>query len=710
MALQHWNSTSSLIPTEDNENNASAILDSISINSMKTPESFTDSIPEKENELSHRVVFTQNNPDSDSNDDFHEDDNDVETGEVFEEIRQIYGAELGENISSYSRPVSKEIGIHDIEEIIDHLPQTTRAGKPVKSCANCYKSRRVENVSWFEKGQHIRFQGDHLTLNIGRKLVKVYHHHAIIKRVNNIFRNSVELVLIHFSKVDKTIKIIEETNAYNLKNDEIHIIEYMRPRYSREEIIRRAESMVTKQQNTEESKQFESYNLVSCNCEHFASWCVLGEGESFQAKGALKSCARIFSRISGSGCKVRRFVKQFLYNATDEIAVGFDIGKHLPIILIGSTAVIYLIHTVAMTFSYYRKHSRGKLCKACFKREVVTLWTHFGAYFTISGLSYLLVHFVSPILNGSPFGMPLLLILVFLSLYLQWGIGKVVKGLMSPYACDEIKVTHLSQITPGTMISFNYFRIPHYAIVTGKHVGNEESQIGRITCVHYGLRGFNVFGTREVLEESFEFNVKENTKNVKMIECRQLKTFPPDVIVERVRARIGEKTWSFSNRSDHLCFDTIVREDNCPCFETKVQEGSSQEKHESRPNEIAKSKSKHKSSFYVGKREIHLRNDLQTGHIVEYKGQSGIVVLLEDIEKGGEQSFKMELIVYKNYCAISKTYTVNLKKERLFIIKYHPSHCCPMNERVQRARERQGIECNFWPANGFLESCILKKL
>ncbi|XP_053387572.1 uncharacterized protein LOC123542189 [Mercenaria mercenaria] len=701
--------------SEESDINASTILNRISINSDIAAGPLTDNVFDVEDsnndELNHdgRVIFkrnntnmddltadTENNPDSDSDENYYED---IDIGGVFEEIRQTYGEDLSETLSAYSRSASKEIDIHDIEESIDHLPEGTHPEENDKSCANCCKPRRVENVSWLKEGQHIRLPGARLTFSFRRKLVPVYYHHAIVKRVNKTFENSIELVLVNFSKVKKKITINEETVTYDLENDEIDIMDYEHPRYDPKTVVQRAESMVPKETETEGNKTFGSYNVFCCNCEHFASWCVVGEGESFQAKGVLKSSAEILCKAAGTGCKIGRFIKRFLNKATTKITAGFNFGKYIPGMFLGATAIIYLIYTVAMTIAYRVKLSKGKLCKVCFKREVIALWTNFGAFCITSGISYLVVHFLLPLLTPTPVGIPLFLVLVLLSLFLQWGIGKLVKALRSPYACDKIEVKHLSQITPGSMISFKYFRIPHFAIVTEKHVESAESKIGTITCVHYGLKGLNVFGTREVIEESFELDVNDNIKNVKLVDCRQLKTFPPDDIVKRVRARIGEKTWKpFSNRSDHLCFDTIVIEGN---------DGDS---HSARSKMIGKSSSKHKSSFYVGKKEIHLRSDLHIGHIVKYKGHVGIVVRLEDVTEGGEQNFKMDMIVHWDSWVIRKRFSVDLKNERLLIMKYNPAHCCPMDDRVQRARQIEGELSEFRTGKDFLENCILKKL
>lgn len=279
--------------------------------------------------------------------------------------------------------------------------------------------------------------------------------------------------------------------------------------------------------------------------------------------------------------------------------------------------------------------------------------------------------------------------------------------LISPYVCDKNKISCLSDISKGDILSYKYFLIPHYAIVTEVHAENEK--IGSIRCVHYGLKNWNVFGTREVIEEYLKVDL--NKDSIYVLDCKHLNRYPPEKTIERVRKRVGERKWNgVSNRAVHLCFWASVRQDT---------DASMVKTH---CNDVGTSKSNHKSSLKLKDKDVHLREEVQLGHVVEYTQRSdkscekendekvkviGIVVCLEGT---GDRKFQMQLIFYKNKCSERKKCNVDLNKDRLIIKMYHPAHCYTMVERVQRACEGWGKSTEYKENNNFIESCILKNV
>lgn len=105
---------------------------------------------------------------------------------------------------------------------------------------------------------------------------------------------------------------------------------------------------------------------------------------------------------------------------------------------------------------------------------------------------------------------------------------------------------------------------------------------------------------------------------------------------------------------------------------------------------VVTSKSNHRSSLKLTDKEVHLREELQEGHFVEYWKRSdkssnnekdhvtGIVVSLVG---RNDRKFQMHLISYQNKFSKHKEWDVNLNTE------YHPAHCYTMDKRVQRAFE-----------------------
>lgn len=110
--------------------------------------------------------------------------------------------------------------------------------------------------------------------------------------------------VIHYSGMDgmKTLHNgeIKRTGMDKFAVDSdrhVHTVEYNQERrdvYSREEVIRRAESRLGEQ----------GYDLVRHNCENFARWCMVGESKSFQVQGAwvgLALGASAFALSGGTG-------------------------------------------------------------------------------------------------------------------------------------------------------------------------------------------------------------------------------------------------------------------------------------------------------------------------------------------------------------------------------------------------------------------------
>ncbi|XP_060565658.1 uncharacterized protein LOC132724731 [Ruditapes philippinarum] len=448
-------------------------------------------------------------------------------------------------------------------------------------------------------------------------------------------------------------------------------------------------------------RKFRSYNVFTRNCEHFASWCVVGAKESFQVKSLRKTIAKILSKGAGVGCKIARFIMRFLYNSADEIASTFNMN-FLPGIVLGFTALVYLIYCIVITIKLLSKYKRCKLCKTCFKREVVTLWTHFGAFIATSGISYILVHFLLPMIKPTIAVIPVLLVIVLLSLAVQWGIGKVRRTLMSPYECEKVPVLTLSDLNVGSMITFTYFGFQHFAIVTEVHEETDDSTIGTIKFVHYGLKSLNIFRKRHVMEELIRVDLNKASKKLKMVDCKHLNSYPSHQVVQRVKQRVGETNWNaVSNRSDHLCFWALVKQE-------KELENSNTNAENT--ENIGETKTKHKSSLCTGQTEVHVREEVRLGDVVKYGGVNGIVVNLDDITQCDAQEFEMELMVYRNYYVIREKKTINLRQKRLSVKNYHPAHCCSMSDRVQRACEKENTKCNYWLEESFFESCILKNI
>lgn len=85
------------------------------------------------------------------------------------------------------------------------------------------------------------------------------------------------------SRIIKTdIKFFQRSGKVNVVNKA--------ERFSREEIVERAEWMVGKGRG--------KYDLARCNCEHFARWCESGEARSEQVEYVVEKVSRfLFGRM-----------------------------------------------------------------------------------------------------------------------------------------------------------------------------------------------------------------------------------------------------------------------------------------------------------------------------------------------------------------------------------------------------------------------------
>lgn len=160
-------------------------------------------------------------------------------------------------------------------------------------CFQCFNKQKVEKFDDLTPGDHIAIHR-----------AAGYEHHAIVIEVNPDPDDNTRglLRVIHRSGHAKTVVkgillcmitighfgnlayLREENVKFNLRKDDVYIIQYKNKPFTRSKIIRRARAEVGKD-NTH-------FNIAADNCEHFANWCATGEYYSHQIgliKGALQN-------------------------------------------------------------------------------------------------------------------------------------------------------------------------------------------------------------------------------------------------------------------------------------------------------------------------------------------------------------------------------------------------------------------------------------
>lgn len=608
----------------------------------------------------------------------------VEFDDIILDIRRLYDIQtLKEPCVFQTQKTEKDI-YDAFNRGISKLHENDTGKK--KSCATCSKKRRVQHISSIEKGQHISMPGRLFTKYVKRerKLKCMYDHHAIVKEIKSVEGTLITMVLIHFSDIDGQKRVHEETKSFDLRETELYIVDYVYPRYDPNKIVERAES------NLSQNGKFKSYNLVSDNCEHFATWCVVGESESFQIQSVKQKIADVFFGMFGEGCKIAKAILRLFAFSTDDIIGGLKMA--VPEIVFACTAGPYLISCIIRTILHKCNLKNGRICHSCYNTKLSDLWLRFGAFGTTSAISFVIIELVLPLIVPGA-GFPLSLVLVLLSISLQVTVVKLKKALMSPFSVEKVKVTNLNQINIGDVISKRYFGFKHTSIVTNIKVNNAIPTKGQLQIVHYGLS--TIFGTRTIVEDNVEVDIEKS--HVYIFECKTLLTYSADVVVSRARSRIGETKWDmFSNRSCHFA------------HWSKVQHGSIEIFYDPSGEEIIRKLPKtNRSSFFIEQREIHSRADIRKGDVVLLKGALlGILSSIEDFDNPETRQFEIYVYTYPSWRVTLAKYAVDLDKDRLYVNVYNPALCHPMEKRAQNARKMENKKGESWTTNGFVRNCI----
>ncbi|CAC5399755.1 unnamed protein product [Mytilus coruscus] len=460
--------------------------------------------------------------DSLSDDDLPEDQgSDVDIHEVLAQIRDYDVQEPRQDIQkhkeSYCHQPASGDADHDsdLENAIDQLKGNANCHD--KSCANCSNLRKVMHVSRLVKGQHILMPGQYSTkyVHMTRKLERVYDHHAIIKEIKNTKGTCITMALIHFTSINGKIGVYEETKEFDFREKDIHVVDYIFPRYDPDRIVTRAESILSQRD------KFKQYNPFTSNCEHFATWCVVGEGESFQVQSIRQKIINVVTRLFGIG---------------NDIAASLRLA--VPEFVLGGAGALYFIYCLLMTAFHFRNYKKGQICWSCLKEKLSDLWLTFGAFGLTSTITFLLLNFAVAAIPGV--GIPVLILLIIISIAFQIKVPELRKALSSPFTVDRVKVTSLEQICIGDVVSQLYNDIKHTSIVTEVKITNDKMKKGYIRLVHYGSSGW--FKTRIIVEELFKVDLEMS--NIYLLDCKPLSTFPVDVVVSRARSRVGETKWN----------------------------------------------------------------------------------------------------------------------------------------------------------------------
>jgi hypothetical protein len=628
---------------------------------------------------------------------FHYDDDKFTTDEanaIIEELKISYNGPSNKDFCL--PPAEKDNYEKEFEDGIKKLDDEEQ-----RSCLNCVTHARITSTTTFKAGQHIAQLGLYGRTHIKflRKQVSPYDHHMIVKNVERVSKNKAELKLIHFMESKtKTIEITESTETFDLRYDELYLVEYRFLPYPPEEIIKRAESMLPKE--FLEDDKFKNYNLITANCEHFATWCVTGREESFQVQGVYEKFKEGVSYMFGQSSAVAKVVQKIILNSADEIA-GW-LKKAAPSIVVSGIAVVYLIYCIIMTavnIRYYKVDR--KLCWSCLKKKLLNLWLSFGVFGITSGIQLIIYTFALPLIL-SPYGMPLMILVILLSVGLQTSVPSIIRAFESPISGHDIEIKSTDEINVGDLLELEYFALNHIVLVTEVHAT-------KVRAIHYAAP-WHPFAKRKIKEEYFSIDLKSSSVKKKHMLT---KCYPPNVVVERAKKRLGETKFdTVSNRSSHLC--NWAKSDIRSEYRSVLDDRS-----------LDDSKSVHESSLKVEEREVHLVEELEKGDVViislapifiqnltpkfiHRNIVKCIKGILLDIKGNREVGIQLEVMVHVGVFVLRIRYVIDLKTERLFVCKYLEGHCKSMRDRVRAALEMEREIHIFLTDNAFVEACIMR--
>ncbi|XP_061180430.1 uncharacterized protein LOC133188992 [Saccostrea echinata] len=152
-------------------------------------------------------------------------------------------------------------------------------------CIECVKAIPVFLANEIEKGDHIVFAGalyDHHGIVV-EKFKENERKFGIVEATNTISKAAAGIVFGGKAKIVNTIKV------FNFETDNIRIVEYRNPKFSKPEIVSRAMKFLS---TASKAKKFK-YHLFANNCEHFATYCVTGKRFSVQVR-KVRMIAKMF--------------------------------------------------------------------------------------------------------------------------------------------------------------------------------------------------------------------------------------------------------------------------------------------------------------------------------------------------------------------------------------------------------------------------------
>ena len=274
------------------------------------------------------------------------------------------------------------------------------------------------------------------------------------------------------------------------------------------------------------------------------------------------------------------------------------------------------------------------------------------------------------------------------------------------------RIFSFSEVKPGDCIKYNYWWLPHDAVVVAlKPDQTKANDTGYITVVHYALD--SVIGTRYIKEEIVYFNLSKNI--VKLKTFPKTVVYPSQVVVQRARSRVGEKKFHIKGNisSDVVHWAKVVQE---PCVVTVTpteQKGANTQDRELQCYTEYLLVPKVGTSFDNRFQETWVKtwDEIIPGYIVEYKAIRGIV---SEVNKKDNmvKAIQNKIDTDKRDTRVGNIREVNIKadirKRYLNLYRCEPSFANKPSVCLQNAKSRLGqtvVGVSEWE---FCKMCVLR--
>ena len=588
---------------------------------------------------------------------------------------------------------------------IDHLvrDQSDDISQLPLRCMFCCTERRLHSFYEVSKGDHIKQPGENLSHNRGKKLIRFYHHHAIIKEVHEVIDggSSAILTLIEFmaSPFDSTPKVREQMVVKSLYYDEIYLVKYRHKTHSLDEIIQRGQKLMTKDL---------SYNLLFRNCEHVARWCVCGNDTSFQAEGAIENTFMIF-----------RFINNYVWSIAamtiDDLLLIEKVGK---VGVVSVAGPIVLVVIILLQIQQARTDTKvlnklletGGICDSCCKRRKRETWAKFAALLTLQTGGLVATCFIPSVPLQILFG----LLMSILKVTVMSKVPKLMRNVYSPFVGRKVRIDTFRKIWVGDVVSRKIHGFYSDAIVAGVSVipGSREKK-ANLRVIHYSTPG--VFTKGKIVEETIRVNLEHD--ELRLHDYTGYDFSEPEVVVKRARKRLGEIKFGLTNRSAHFCHWAKLKD-------TKDFEMDTHDQHSKLTYLRAFDPDSDDSKLYplivnhnrtkpvvdaplirriqmprpstskeIDKTKVVIREDIQPGHLVRFTyGFLPHQAVCTAVRPGFKPSVvHLTLVHYGKTKKVSEeTLRFDLNEVDVIIVRVHPLYKFNKRDIIRRANARVG--------------------